>query len=76
MLVGCFKTYSDLFHSLSVSESSQMTSPRKGSKGQAHNWNFCFQVQCVSHLSNFVLDLSIHSVLILVSYAKHRRHSS
>ena len=70
ILARCCKTYNDLFHSWAVSQSSQMISPRKGSKGQEHNWNFCFQVQCVSHLSNFRLDLSIQCFSLLCSTQK------
>ena len=70
ILVRCCKTYNDLFHSWAVSQSSQMISPRKGSKGQEHKWNFCFQVRCDSHLSNFILNLSIQCFSRLCSTQK------
>lgn len=61
--------YNDLFHSLCLSQSCQKTSPRKGSKEQARNWNLGLQFSSpVFSPQQLCSQLLIHSVLIFISF--------
>lgn len=66
--------YNDLFHSLSLSQSCQMTNPRKSSKEQAHNWNLGPQFSSpVFSPQQLCSQLLIHSVLIFISFVPNTK---